>query len=228
MKVFICQNNDVEIWREIEGYKEYSISNYGRIVSFKGRMRIGRILKLFRDTYGYLNVELYKNGGRKRLVHQLVMKTFTPNINPQKYNMINHIDENKQNNHVDNLEWCDNQYNIEYSKSKRYRIQFPDGHEEIIFNLSKFCRENQLQESNAHLNGYHILEKIDKSGKIVKFKKRYKLSFKIQFPDGHEEMIYNLTEFSKQNNLDRNCMHRTLKVNCFHRGYQIIEKIDHP
>jgi hypothetical protein len=67
---------------------------------------------------GYIRVYLYKDGKRKCYsVHRLVAITFIPN--PLNLPMINHIDENKSNNSVDNLEWCTNRYNQIYSNGKK-------------------------------------------------------------------------------------------------------------
>ena len=72
-----------------------------------------RILKPRRDTCGYLQVCLYKNGEQKMgSVHQLVALSFIPN--PNNLPQINHRDENKENNSVQNLEWCSAKYNSNY------------------------------------------------------------------------------------------------------------------
>ena len=65
-----------------------------------------------------MQVKLFKNGEQKYyLVHRLVANAFIPN--PFNYPEVNHIDENKTNNCVDNLEWCTRQYNHEYSQAKQ-------------------------------------------------------------------------------------------------------------
>ena len=114
-----------EIWKDIEGYEGlYQISNYGNLRSLKdkyGRKRI--LMRKFQKTQkGYLETRLYKNHGGKTLkIHILVAKTFIPN--PHNYPMVNHKDENKMNNCVWNLEWCDNSYNQLYGTlPKRKRI----------------------------------------------------------------------------------------------------------
>jgi hypothetical protein len=118
-------------------------------MSFK-RYKCGRFLKLNYDKDSYLRVCLINNDNEEKThkVHRLVAKEFIENSNSNILIEINHIDENKENNNISNLEWCSSQYNIEYSQSKNYKILFPDGHEEIIFNLCKFCRENNLQQRN--------------------------------------------------------------------------------
>ena len=104
-----------EEWKDIEGYEgKYQISNLGRVKSLNYR-NTGRedILTSVPDKYGYLHVNLYKNGKKKHYtVHQLVAEVFI--LNPNNYEEINHKDENKSNNCVSNLEWCDRKYNMNY------------------------------------------------------------------------------------------------------------------
>lgn len=104
-----------EIWKDIQGYEGlYQVSNLGRVKSLNyNRSGKERILKYGTNTQGYLNVCLCVNKQRKMFaVHRLVAETFIANINnlPQ----VNHIDENKHNNCVSNLEWCTSKYNNNY------------------------------------------------------------------------------------------------------------------
>lgn len=99
-----------EIWKDIKGYEGlYQVSNLGRVRSFFN----SRTHKLT-DTpvlrtpgnlrAGYLNLILCKNGKRKTvMIHRVVAETFIPN--PDNKRTVNHIDGNKTNNRVDNLEW---------------------------------------------------------------------------------------------------------------------------
>lgn len=102
---------DIEEFRDVPGYEGmYEVSNFGRV------RRNGKILKPF-NNYGYLRVDLFKNGiVRKFLIHRLVAQAFIPN--PKNLPQVNHKDEDKTNNCVENLEWCDAKYNINYSKAK--------------------------------------------------------------------------------------------------------------
>ena len=108
---------EVEIWKDIPDYEGlYQVSNFGRVKSlYFGKERI---LKLSINKYKYLTVILHKNKKQKSFtVHRLVCLAFTPN--PNNLPCINHKDENKQNNCVDNLEWCTNKYNSNYGNCRK-------------------------------------------------------------------------------------------------------------
>lgn len=127
--------NNNEIWKDVVGYEKlYQISNLGRVKSLKriidgrwGKTIIAeKILTPRKTKKGYLTVCLYKDKKSKNIkIHRLVAQTYIYNINnlPQ----VNHKDENKLNNRVDNLEWCNNKYNCNYGnknvKSKKKIVQ---------------------------------------------------------------------------------------------------------
>lgn len=104
----------IEIYKDIQGYEGYQVSNHGNVKSLgNGKSRKEKILKPFNNTKGYLQVTLCREGKQKQhLVHRLVAQAFIPN--PQNLPQVNHRDENKTNNNVENLEWCDCVYNINY------------------------------------------------------------------------------------------------------------------
>ena len=113
----------IEIWRDIKGFEGiYQISNLGDVKSLarwiKNRNGMVRnvkekILKPYEDVGGYLTVKLPINNKQKTYrVHRLVAEAFIPN--PNNYPFINHKDENKKNNNVNNLEWCTAEYNLNY------------------------------------------------------------------------------------------------------------------
>ena len=105
----------IEVFKDVPGYEElYQVSNLGNVKS----LITGKILSPGINTCGYLHVILCKNGKQKYyLIHRLVAQAFIPN--PDNYPEVNHKDKNRQNNCVDNLEWCTTQYNVEYSRAKQ-------------------------------------------------------------------------------------------------------------
>lgn len=115
-----------EIWKDIkEYYGLYQVSNMGNVKSLNYHQTgKERILKPGVDRGGYLIVQLCKNGKCKMLkVHRLVLMTFNPIDNMDKFD-VNHRDENKKNNNLDNLEWCNRSYNINYG-SRNQKISKP-------------------------------------------------------------------------------------------------------
>lgn len=103
-----------EIWKDVVGYEgKYMVSNLGRVKSMNyNRTGKEKILKPTKNSKGRFQVSLSKNGKVKRLVHQLVLKAFVPNL--ENLSDVNHKDENPENNRLDNLEWCTRKYNINY------------------------------------------------------------------------------------------------------------------
>lgn len=111
-----------EVWKDIEGYEYYQVSNLGRIRSLdreiihsngKHYFYKGQILKCGYDTDGYCQVTIGSGKTRRtKKVHQIVAKHFIPN--PDNLPCINHKNERKNDNRVDNLEWCTVAYNNSY------------------------------------------------------------------------------------------------------------------
>ena len=104
-----------EIWKDIEGYEGlYQVSNLGRVKSLKvSKIKSERIRKSYQQSSGYISIVLCKNGKvTNHKIHRLVANAFIDN--PDNLPEINHKDENKANNCVDNLEWCDSSYNKNY------------------------------------------------------------------------------------------------------------------
>ena len=118
-----------EIWKPINEFIGYEISSYGRVRSLdryildstgKLQFKAGKILKLqkqynkHRNNYLQIMVTLRNQKHVQRcLVARLVAKAFISN--PNNLPQVNHKDEDSTNNHVNNLEWCTNQYNVTYN-----------------------------------------------------------------------------------------------------------------
>lgn len=102
-----------EIWKEIKEAPKYMISNFGRVKSIQHTKE--RILKLNKKKTGYLEVGLMVETNYRKwfLVHRLVMETFSPIENSNNFE-VNHKDENKENNRIDNLEWVTSKENCNY------------------------------------------------------------------------------------------------------------------
>ena len=119
----------MEIWKDIKDYEGlYQVSNYGRVRSLKYRKtNISHIMSPACDSNGYLGLYLYKDKNRKRFqIHRLVAEYFIPN--PYNLSQVNHKDENKLNNTVENLEWCDSKYNVNFgSRNDRVSKKMTNG-----------------------------------------------------------------------------------------------------
>lgn len=119
----------VEEWKPVVGYEGlYEVSDWGNVRSLDrvvkclnsgkypcNRCVKGKIIKPFLTIWGYIQVYLYKSGtkkGNNHTIHRLVAEAFIPN--PNNLPEVNHIDEDKTNNNVENLEWCDRKYNKNY------------------------------------------------------------------------------------------------------------------
>ena len=109
----------MEKWKDIKGYEGYyQISNLGRVKSLSrdvgsNRCKKETIMKTSIDKDGYECMVLSKDGKQKYVrIHRLVAQAFIPN--PNNLPQVNHKDENKGNNNVENLEWCTTTYNINY------------------------------------------------------------------------------------------------------------------
>lgn len=111
----IKSTNKGEVFKPTE-YENYYISNFGRVVSIN-KNYFGVIILKSHIASGYERVSVIVKGKKYLpLVHRLVATAFIPN--PNNYRVVNHKDENKLNNNVDNLEWCTDEYNKTYSSGQ--------------------------------------------------------------------------------------------------------------
>ena len=141
-------------WKEIKGYEgKYIISNYGEVISLPRYKQNNsklqyvepkEIKRYVNPKNGYVYVQLWNNSKYKNIrLHKLVARTFIPN--PKNLPQVNHIDGNKLDNSIENLEWCDCKYNI----NEAWKIGL---------NKKRFGRENNRSRKveQYDLNGNFI------------------------------------------------------------------------
>jgi hypothetical protein len=136
----------MEEWKSVIGYEGiYEISSEGRLRSLKfGRIRY---FNMKPDGWGYQIAALSKNGVRESVrFHRLVAKHFIPN--PNNYPTINHIDANKLNNAVSNLEWCTQLENNRHSIKIGGRCHKNEGHP-----MAKLTNKQVLLIREMHSTG---------------------------------------------------------------------------
>lgn len=121
-----------EIWKPIKGYEGlYEISNLGRVKALERTKVCNRGYVTIKEhflkpnncgTNGYYRVPLtnYKHTKKYYLIHRLVAETFIPN--PNNYPQVNHKDGNKENNTINNLEWCTVSFNMRHAYETGLRI----------------------------------------------------------------------------------------------------------
>lgn len=150
--------NKIEIWKDIPDYiGEYQISNLGRVKSlermkytkyYKNGLKIKeKILKNRNNGDGYLTVLL---NNKKEYVHRLVAKAFIKS--ESYYKEVNHIDGNKQNNNVENLEWCTRKENMIHS----CKVLLNDCKPVIGINISNNAQLKFRSMSDAKNYGFKV------------------------------------------------------------------------
>ena len=147
-----------EVWKRAQDFPDYEVSNYGRVKSYKRDKINGRLMKLIKNNGGYFSVNLTDKTGSPFTfgIHRLVAETFIPNLDGKP--QVNHIDENKMNNHVSNLEWVTCKENINHgthnersAKSRNKKVRCVETgeiyqslkeatHQTKIGNIGSVCR----------------------------------------------------------------------------------------
>lgn len=150
-----------EIWKDIKGYEGlYQVSNLGRVKSLprntKNQYKNGIIKKNIILKNGYYFINLYNNGSKLFTIHKLVAQAFIPNLKNKP--CINHIDGNKQNNCVDNLEWCTYSENELHAFNKN--LKKPPCKKINQYDLQgNFIKTwNSIKEANKFYKTSHISE----------------------------------------------------------------------
>lgn len=147
---FDCDLTLQEQWIPIRGYENlYEVSSFGNVKSIKR----GILLKPYTHKNGYRSVSLwYKNKKKNKLIHRLVAEAFLPN--PNNMEEVNHKDENKANNRLDNLEWCSHLYNMNYGHIKEKLSVSNKG--KPSWSKGKKCPQiSERQRGKKHLHKGH-------------------------------------------------------------------------
>lgn len=164
----------MEIWKAIYGYENYNISNKGNVKN----ITTGKILKPGDNGQGYKHVMLYDKNhkGKTIMIHRLVAKAFIPN--PDNLPQVNHIDEDKTNNCVENLEWITSEDNINHgthnlrvglNNPNRKEIYSVDIDGNIIFYGSARHAEKYYEEKGIKVSFTGICKAL--KGQINTYKK---------------------------------------------------------
>lgn len=140
-------------WKDIIGYEnEYQINQFGEIRTLKDSPKLKKydVLKpQISKRNGYVYQMLYKNGKEKLLrVHRLVAMAFLPN--PNNLPQVNHKDGNKQNNSVDNLEWCEQSDNMKHAYKNGLQIP-SENQRKAIINTNKLKQKKVCQIKDGEI-----------------------------------------------------------------------------
>lgn len=160
--------NDLEgeIWSSIEGYDYYLVSNKGRVKSLKylGHKGVERILKPCVDGKGYLRIGLTKDGKKATMkVHRLVATAFIPKSYGKTE--VNHIDGNKTNNAVENLEWCTTHENIQHA----YNSGLKENNRSFAQKLGSTAGKEALRKYLDEVHSVPVVAKDMKTGEEIRF-----------------------------------------------------------
>ena len=194
-----------EIWKDISGFEGvYEISSYGRVRSVKS----GKILSTSKcgGCRGYLSVCLSKNGKRYgKLVHRLVAEAFIPAV--EGLSEVNHKDEDKTNNRVENLEFCDHKYNMNYgtrnirSKDTHIKNGYWTGFSKEEYNRKyRECHKEELREYHKEYNReYREFHKEELREYREYHKEENRLYAKIYYENNKEKIREQHREYYEKN-----------------------------
>ncbi len=142
-----------EFYFPIHGFSKYAVSNFGNVKNIK----TGRILKQFNDGRGYLLLKIVDDFGElsKQKTHRLVLKAFSLNIENKE--CVDHIDNNRLNNKLENLRWATNQEN---SQNRQISIKNTSGYKGVSFHKrhNKWCAYIKINKKLINLGSYLLKE----------------------------------------------------------------------
>lgn len=174
-----------ENWKQVKDFKDYQISDSGRVKSFK-RNKKGRLLELIVDNRGYYVINFCEDGAMfQKLVHILVAEAFIPN--PNNLPMVNHKDLIKLNNKKENLEWCNNRQNVSHyyeniettSKYLGVSIEGNSFRAQIKVEGERYCLGSYKIEKEAAETYKKALDILETKGldKMIQYQKEVKNKF---------------------------------------------------
>ena len=148
-----------EIWKDILGYEGlYKVSNTGKIFSIERHGTKNRILSSVDNGKGYLRVKLSKNDKPKSyMLHRIIAEAFIPNLENKK--CVNHINGNKKDNRIENLEWCTHSENVNHAiRTGLKKIKPLPGmkvinikSDKIFISINEAAREKGIDRSHLSL-----------------------------------------------------------------------------
>lgn len=145
------------MFKEIKGCEHYLVSDNGEVYSLRSK----KILKPDIDKDGYEIYRIYNEEHKRKTFkgHRLVGLTFIDN--PNNLPIVNHIDGNKRNNHLSNLEWCTNKYNVQHAVKTGLMTPYTRGIE--IYDIFKKCVVSRFNSYDdlANITGLSKLSLID-------------------------------------------------------------------
>lgn len=184
--------SETEIWKAHPEYAWIEVSTLGNVRTLdmlesseeRTQFTKGRVLKQYETHDGYLRVKIKVDSKwTKKRVHRLIAQTFIPN--PEELPQVNHRDCDRKNNNVENLEWCDNSYNMRYREKYGTSNTESRGHHLFAVNLatlevSRFRSQNEagreLEISPGNIN------------KVIKGKRNQTGGYWFVSDDGHKDV----------------------------------------